>query len=193
MSAAQLAVFGGELMISLKAQTARTTHVPVQTYKPAPPPYMPTAGPSTPTLANHYLSPAVKVEQSPKQTKKTKKQKKWVHLPSPLFRLTVRNDGSSSFPTPYYFESAADTEALARRAARFQAAAPTQNTQNGIGVSGWFGDDGDSNGLGMVPGQVNKGKMRGKGAFGYGAAEVMEVDPVSPLFLFNALLMTECD
>jgi hypothetical protein len=30
----------------------------------------------------------------------------------------------------------------------------------------------------MVPGQVNKGKMRGKGAFGYGAAEVMEVDPV---------------
>jgi hypothetical protein len=31
----------------------------------------------------------------------------------------------------------------------------------------------------MVPGQVNKGKMRGKGAFGYGAAEVMEVDPVS--------------
>jgi len=94
----------------------------------------------------------------------------------------IRNDGSSSsFPTPYYFESAADTEALARRAARFQAAAPTQNTQNGIGVSGWFGDGGDSNGLGIVPGQVNKGKMRGKGAFGYGAAEVMEVDPVCPL------------
>ena len=102
-----------------------------------------------------------------------------------------RNDGSSSFPTPYYFESAADTEALARRAARFQAAAPTQNTQNGIGVSGWFGDDGDSNGLGMVPGQVNKGKMRGKGAFGYGAAEVMEVDPVCCFPLTSSyLLMT---
>jgi hypothetical protein len=94
-------------------------------------------------------------------------------------RLIDRNDGSSSsFPTPYYFESAADTEALARRAARFQAAAPTQNTQNGIGIGGWFGDDAGE-GLGMVPGQVNKGKMRGKGAFGYGAAEVMEVDPVS--------------
>ena len=90
----------------------------------------------------------------------------------------IRNDGSSttSFPTPYYFESAADTEALARRAARFQAAAPTQNIQNGIGLGGWFGDDGDN--MGPVPGQVNKGKMRGKGAFGYGAAEVMEVDPV---------------
>jgi hypothetical protein len=35
----------------------------------------------------------------------------------------------------------------------------------------------------MVPGQVNKGKMRGRGAFGYGAAEVMEVDPVSHTFL----------
>jgi len=94
-------------------------------------------------------------------------------------KLTNRNDGSSSsFPTPYYFESAADTEALARRAARFQAATPTQNTQN-IGLGGWFGDDGDN--MGPVPGQVNKGKMRGKGAFGYGAAEVMEVDPVSPL------------
>ena len=140
---------------------------------------MPTAGPSTPTLANHFLSPAVKVEQSPKQTKKTKKQKKYEHVSLPVIKLMIRNDGSSSsFPTPYYFESAADTEALARRAARFQAAAPTQNTQNGIGVSGWFGDDGDSNGLGIVPGQVNKGKMRGKGAFGYGAAEIMEVDPV---------------
>jgi hypothetical protein len=93
--------------------------------------------------------------------------------------LTCRNDGSRSFPPPYYFESAADTEALARRAARFQAAAPTQNTQNGIGMDGWFGDD-TGDGLGMVPGQVNKGKMRGK-AFGYGAAEVMEVDPVSCL------------
>jgi hypothetical protein len=36
----------------------------------------------------------------------------------------------------------------------------------------------------MVPGQVNKGKMRGKGAFGYGAAEIMEVDPVSHSSLF---------
>lgn len=35
----------------------------------------------------------------------------------------------------------------------------------------------------MVPGQV-KGKMKGKGAFGYGSAEVMEVDPVSlPTFV----------
>lgn len=95
-------------------------------------------------------------------------------------KLIIRNDGSStSFPTPYYFESAADTEALARRAARFQAAAPTQNTQN-IGLGGWFGDDAGE-GLGMVPGQVNKGKMRGKGAFGYGAAEVMEVMEVDPV------------
>lgn len=51
-----------------------------------------------------------------------------------------------------------------------------------MGVSGWFDDDSGSasgSGLGMVPGQVNKGKMRGKGAFGYGGAEVIEVDPVS--------------
>jgi hypothetical protein len=48
-----------------------------------------------------------------------------------------------------------------------------------MGVSGWFEDSNGDSGLGMVPGQVNKGKMRGKGAFGYGGAEVMEVDPVS--------------
>lgn len=31
----------------------------------------------------------------------------------------------------------------------------------------------------MVPGQVGRGKMKGKGVFGYGSDEVMEVDPVS--------------
>lgn len=47
--------------------------------------------------------------------------------------------------------------------------------------------------MGMVPGQV-RGKMKGKGAFGYGAAEVMEVDPVSyPILIYGRELMAECD
>lgn len=53
-----------------------------------------------------------------------------------------------------------------------------------MGLGGWFDENGASgsgsgSGLGMVPGQVGRGKMKGKGVFGYGAAEVMEVDPVS--------------
>ena len=52
-----------------------------------------------------------------------------------------------------------------------------------MGLGGWFDENGASGssggGLGMVPGQVGRGRMKGKGVFGYGAAEVMEVDPVS--------------
>lgn len=53
-----------------------------------------------------------------------------------------------------------------------------------MGLGGWFDGNGASGsgsgaGLGMVPGQVGRGKMKGKGVFGYGSAEVMEVDPVS--------------
>lgn len=52
-------------------------------------------------------------------------------------------------------------------------------------MGAWFGDSngasgsGSDSGLGMVPGQVGRGKMKGKGAFGYGSEEVVEVDPVS--------------
>lgn len=58
-----------------------------------------------------------------------------------------------------------------------------------MGLSGWFDENGASGsgsmnggnhgGLGMVPGQVGRGKMKGKGVFGYGSAEINEVDPVS--------------
>lgn len=152
---------------SLKAQAARTTHVPMPVYTPPAPPVAVNGGS---TLANHYISPAVVSDVSPKQTKKNKKQKK--------------NDGSTSksFPTPYHFTGNDDSEALARRAARFQPAVPTQNTQSGMGMSAWFGDSNGasgsgSSGLGMVPGQVGRGKMKGKGVFRYGSEEVVEVDP----------------
>lgn len=157
---------------------------------PPPPPVVPVGAAST--LANHYIAPAPVPEPSPKQTKKTKKQKKSVTLRlviGVLAHAKSRNDGSStskSFPTPYHFTSNDDSDALARRAARFQQSAPTQNTQSGISLGGWFADDGASGsggGLGMVPGQVGRGKMKGKGVFGYGADEVMEVDPVSFLAL----------
>lgn len=104
-------------------------------------------------------------------------------------RLGYRNDGSSSsaskaFPTPYHFTGTDDTDALARRAARFQQSGPAQNTQSGMGLGAWFDENGASgsgsgSGLGMVPGQVGRGKMKGKGVFGYGSDEVVEVDPVS--------------
>lgn len=57
----------------LKAQAARTTHVPLPIYHPPPPPTGMNGGS---TLANHYISPAVVPDVSPKQTKKNKKQKK---------------------------------------------------------------------------------------------------------------------
>jgi hypothetical protein len=97
-----------------------------------------------------------------------------------------RNDGTpsskSAFPTPVYFQSEAETEALARRAARFQPLSSTggPSTNGSGGVGRWFGDgDEPGSGLGMVPGAVGRKKMKGKGGLGYSGEVVMEVDPVS--------------
>ncbi|WWC88241.1 uncharacterized protein L201_003147 [Kwoniella dendrophila CBS 6074] len=169
-------------LASLKAQAQRTTHVPLPPRinitttsfgpKPIVPPQASTSfnpstylsssaagGPSTTTPA-----PALAITTSSEKKKKKKK-----------------NDGSakSSFPTPYHFTSSTEEqEALARRAARFQKPAETSSIAGG--VDRWFGG-GDSdeslNGIGMVPGQVGKRKMRGKGGLGYSGEEVMEVDP----------------
>nr|XP_018261936.1 nuclear protein [Kwoniella dejecticola CBS 10117]OBR84094.1 nuclear protein [Kwoniella dejecticola CBS 10117] len=145
---------------SLKAQAQRTTHVPI-------PPPSTSFNPST-----YLSSPAAggpSVQPTPSTSEKKKKKKK--------------NDGSakSAFPTPYHFTSSAEEqEALARRAARFQkpAASSSSSSAMGGGVDRWFVDEeGSVNGLGMVPGQVGKRKMRGKGGLGYSGDEVMEVDP----------------
>jgi hypothetical protein len=46
----------------------------------------------------------------------------------------------------------------------------------------WFSGDDDDGvpGLSVVPGQVGRKKMKGKGGLGYGSVDVVEVDPVSP-------------
>nr|XP_019013182.1 nuclear protein [Kwoniella pini CBS 10737]OCF51963.1 nuclear protein [Kwoniella pini CBS 10737] len=136
---------------SLKAQVQRTTHVPVP----------PRINITTTSFAGGSTAP----QSTPASEKKKRKKK---------------NDGSakSSFPTPYHFTtSAEEQEALARRAARFQKPAASSSSMGG-GVDRWFVDEeGSVNGLGMVPGQVGKRKMRGKGGLGYSGEEVMEVDP----------------
>jgi hypothetical protein len=101
-----------------------------------------------------------------------------------MLTLVHRSDASSKpFPTPYHFVSNDDAEALARRAARFQkpSAGSSTSGSGAGGLSMWFGGDEDSGipGLGMVPGQVGRKKMKGKLGLGYGSVEVQEVDPVS--------------
>lgn len=141
---------------SLKSQAQRTTYTPQPAYAV-----------SSPTLSAS--------SSASKQTKDTalKKKKK-------------KNDGTStsSFPSPYLFSgSAEEEEAKARRAARFQKPAATSSSNHAAasgGIGMWFVDDaGGSGGLGMVPGQVGKRKIMGKGNLGYGGAVVQEVDPVS--------------
>ncbi|KAK8864127.1 hypothetical protein IAR55_001373 [Kwoniella newhampshirensis] len=150
---------------SLKAQTQRTTHVPVP--------------PKIHITTTSFGAPPPSSPVPASDVGKKKKKKK--------------NDGSassssnakSSFPTPYHFTSSADeAEALARRAARFQKPSaqsdPSSASASVGGVGRWFGDEDGENGghgLGMVPGQVGKRKMRGKGGLGYSADEIMEVDP----------------
>ncbi|RSH83051.1 hypothetical protein EHS25_005761 [Saitozyma podzolica] len=100
----------------------------------------------------------------------------------PLSLLHIPSDASSKpFPTPYHFVSNDDAEALARRAARFQKPSAGSSTSGGGGggLSMWFGGDEDGGipGLGMVPGQVGRKKMKGKLGLGYGSVEVQEVDP----------------
>ena len=102
--------------------------------------------------------------------------------------LTGRNDVSKTFPSPYHYASAEDTEALARRAARFQKSSKLSTTAAApFGVGGWFADDDEDNGpvhaksADIMPGQVGRKKLKGKGGLGYSGEEVMEVDPVSDL------------
>ena len=101
-----------------------------------------------------------------------------------LIRNSITAD--TSFPSPYHFASnTAEVEALARRAARFQkpaASGPSNDQPRGVG--GWFARDEDDDGafvmtMDMIPGQVGRKKMKGKGGLGYSGVEVMEVDPVS--------------
>ncbi|WVR06688.1 hypothetical protein IAU60_003720 [Kwoniella sp. DSM 27419] len=165
---------------ALKAQAQRTTHVPIPprvniTTTSFPP--LPTASSSNAastslgqyTLSSSFATPASPTAVSSAATAADKKKKK------------KKNDGTakSAFPTPYHFtNSAAEAEALARRAARFQkpAAAPVVENGAGGGINKWFDADGDS-GMGLVAGGVGKRKMRGKGGLGYSGEDVMEVDP----------------
>ncbi|WVQ65521.1 uncharacterized protein L199_003698 [Kwoniella botswanensis] len=164
---------------ALKAQTQRTTHVPlpprinITTTSFGPPQPPPPAQASTSFNPSTYLSSPAAGGSGTSTTSEKKKKKK-------------KNDGtakSSSFPTPYHFTSSAEEqEALARRAARFQKPAASGLGSSSIagGVDRWFGGgeaDESLNGLGMVPGQVGKRKMRGKNGLGYTGEEVMEVDP----------------
>ncbi|OCF44339.1 nuclear protein [Kwoniella heveanensis CBS 569] len=174
---------------SLKAQAQRTTHTPI-------PPRInitttsfggtPGSGPSVASSSSSgqyipssssFPSLAESSSASANGDKSKKKKKN---------NGSASTSKSTSFPSPYHFTSTEEAEALARRAARFQKPAPSNETSSNVGggVGRWFGGDsaddsgsGYGDGLGMVPGQVGKRKMRGKGGLGYSGEEVMEVDP----------------
>ncbi|AAW47009.1 hypothetical protein CNBN0160 [Cryptococcus deneoformans B-3501A] len=139
---------------ALKSQAQRTTYTPQPTY----------------AVSSPALSASSSASTLTKDTTLKKKKKK--------------NNGTStsSFPSPYLFSgSAEEEEAKARRAARFQKPAATPSSNHAAasgGIGTWFVDDAiGSGGLGMVPGQVGKRKIMGKGNLGYGGAVVQEVDP----------------
>lgn len=79
---------------------------------------------------------------------------------------------------PSQFVSAEESDALARRAARFQQSGSAQNNGT-IGGSSYF----DPNDSGMSGGVAVGGKkrLRGKAGLGYGGVETPEVDPVRHL------------
>lgn len=145
------------------------------------------------TLGGHTIQPAAPPASAGSSTGETKKKKrkKWgPPLPPcpplyPAADVHDRSDASSKpFPTPYHFASTEESEALARRAARFSKAGTASASSSvgpvaNLGVSDWF-DGGESGGVGLVPGAGVGGKkrLRGKGGLGYGGEEVMEVDPV---------------
>lgn len=77
-------------------------------------------------------------------------------------------------PTPYHYTTPEQSEALARRAARFQR--PDSSSHNGtMGSSEWF--DQDATLVGNVGGTAKK-RLKGKSGLGYSGAEAMEIDPV---------------
>ncbi|EIW67776.1 hypothetical protein TREMEDRAFT_33569 [Tremella mesenterica DSM 1558] len=97
-----------------------------------------------------------------------------------------KNDTSEkSFPSAYHFPTPEETEALARRAARFNKPQTQSNSEpstNGFGnVDRWFGDEGDNDldSVGTAPmgGLIGRKRLKGKGGLGYSGDEVMEVDP----------------
>lgn len=146
-------IFPDRTSYSLKSQAQRTSYTPQPAY----------------TVSSPALSASSSASTLTKDTASKKKRK---------------NDGTStsSFPSPYLFSgSAEEEEAKARRAARFQKPAATSSSNHAAasgGIGTWFDDARGSGGLGMVPGQVGKRKIMGKGNLGYGGAVVQEVDPV---------------
>ncbi|KAK4687868.1 SAC3 family protein LENG8/THP3, partial [Tremellales sp. Uapishka_1] len=163
------------LLARLRAQTARQTFTPISvgTVAPPPRPIIPTSRPNLNGSEDGWDN------GSAKESAKSKKKRK-------------KNEAATkAFPTPYHFVS--DTEqaaALARRAARFQQPSAVASSSNSVGgVDRWFADDGEEGAGGslgarlggfeggMVPAQVGRKRMKGKGGLGYGGEEVMEVDP----------------
>lgn len=83
--------------------------------------------------------------------------------------------------TPYHFTTLAESEALARRAARFSKPGLGGGgaDPNSMGASEWFDPDEQD----MLAGAMGpKKRLRGKGGLGYGGVEAMEIDPVSIVF-----------
>lgn len=101
--------------------------------------------------------------------------------------LGMANRSNDNFPSAYTFETPEEAAAKARRAARFQNSTPPINGGNGpvaTGLDPIFPESGlQSRISGLIPGQVGRKKLKGKGGLGYGGAEVMEVDPVSDTFI----------
>lgn len=98
------------------------------------------------------------------------------NAPYTVIKLTSRSS-ITDFPSAYEFSSVDDSEALARRQARFNqapSAAHSGPVAQPVGVSGWFDTD-TSGGFS----QGGKKRLRGMGSSVFIDAQVMEEDPVS--------------
>lgn len=101
------------------------------------------------------------------------------------------NTSNTTFPSAYTIDTPEELAAKARRAARFQTNTPPVNGGGGPVAVGLDDDDlfpdaGLQNRIsGLVPGQVGRKKLKGKGGLGYGGAEAAEADPVGVVPLLS--------
>lgn len=96
------------------------------------------------------------------------------------------NPTTSSFPSAYTFDTTEQDEAKARRAARFQKEAEVFKNGGNEQSGPHYTPDADADlgsriaGIGPLPSQVGRKKLKGKGGAGFGYTEPEpEVDPVS--------------
>ncbi|ORX37015.1 SAC3/GANP/Nin1/mts3/eIF-3 p25 family-domain-containing protein [Kockovaella imperatae] len=164
---------------SLKAQALRTTHVPV----PIPPRHTAPVIIPPPSIVSNYPALNLSARLPPPLALSENGSSASGSQPKKKKRKKNSDAHEFSFPSPYQFPSAADAQALAKRAARFQQAPASSSSGPHAtgGLNHWFGDEEEDGAetisFGSHQVQVGRKKMKGKGGLGYAATEVMEVDP----------------